>query len=332
MATLPLSGEVTFEDGTLGAFDSETDTDGRLNVRHYSDLARFTYPDFIPWRGAFCAHIDLSVAGGNDAYYTELSFLDTAASGTIAVRFYFYATALTMAASDRFNIFAIESVAGTNEASVSVLNNAGTIQLVFAETGAIAVGAATRLADLIQSQWHCIELVCVLDSGVGNDGTITAYLDGQQVLTAITALDQGAIVSGRLGVVGLDAGTTRGHLLFDQFAADTARIGPLARRFDQTRVLTQSGHAVLGPASILEADILLSSANDETMAMYDTDNASILDISKRVAVFNSENPIYVEKGLYCVLGGTSPVAFIKVQDCRDMNASQIVALGLKSSP
>lgn len=325
MATLPLAFECTFEDGTLGAFDSETDTQSKLGVQHYSYLGRFPFPDYIPYKGAYAALIDLSV-GTADAYYQENTGFDTALAGAVAMRMYFCANQLTMAALDRFTIATLQSGAGTDEATVSVYSpSAGNYQFVAAETGAIAIGANTRAADLIQGKYHCIELVCTIDSG-GADGTIAFLLDGFQVGAAITGLTQAAITQARFGAIGIDAGTTRGLLLYDDITGDTTRVGPLARRFNQARYLTQSGHAVIGPANIIAVDILQSAAFDETLVMYDTDTADTTDLSKRVVVFGEFVPFYVSRGLYCVLAGTNPFASVKVHDACDMSIGNVKRL------
>lgn len=324
---LPYLFQCGFEDGTLGAFDSLSNGNTKVSYKHYSELARtLQFPDAIPYKGSFAAHFDLSL-GTTTAYFEEATGAVVAANTAAAFRCYFWASSnLTMAASDTFDLLIWQSAGPVSEMSINILNNAGTLQLRGGDTGA----GTWRSTDLITNTWHCLELL--INTGTGVNATCSFYVDDQLIGAQITGITSAAMSQARVGAQNIDAGTTAGHLLFDEIVFDDTRVGPLARRFDQTRVLTQSGHAVLGPASIVEADILLSSANDETLVLYDTDNASILDLSKRVAVFGQQNPIYVEKGLYCVLGGTSPVAFIKVQDCRDMNASQIVALGLKSHP
>ena len=145
----------------------------------------------------------------------------------------------------------------------------------------------------------------------------------------MTALDQGAITQARFGAIGLDAGTTRGHLVFDQIVGDTLRVGTLAHRFGMTRILTKTGHAVLGPAGIVEADIVQSAALNETMEMYDTDVADISDPSRRIFVYNSDRPIYVTRGLYCVLGGTNPVAAIKTSSAVDVSEGGVKNFALR---
>lgn len=328
MAVLPLIFEATFDDaGAIAPFDSEVDTDSKGFVRHYSYLAKLPYPECVPYRGAYCYAINLA-GGTNDCYLQELTSFDTAASGTIAFSMYFQAIGLTMATSDRFTIGTLQSGAGTDEATISVINNAGTIQLVAAETGATALGAATRGTDLIQNQWHCLELVGVIDSGGGNDGTLAFYVDGYQVGTTITGLDQAAITQARFGAIGIDAGTTAGLLLYDMIRTDTARVGQLAGRFDIVRIATASMHLALGPGSLIEADLQQSSAVDETMVLYDTDTGDTTDVSMRLPVFQAIRPVYFTKGVYCVLGGTNPIGSIKVYDVSDMDVGGLKHLGV----
>lgn len=330
MASLPLTFECTFDaaqGGSISPFDSETDADSKGNVRHYSYLAKQPYMNHVPYMGAYAYVIDLSL-GANDCYLQRATGFITAASGTIATSFYFYAAQLTMAASDRFTIATIQSGAGTDELTISVYNNAGTIQLVAAETGATAIGAATRGTDLVQGEWHCLELVGVVDSGGGDDGTLAFYVDGYQVGATITGLDQGAITQARFGTIGIDAGTTNGMVMFDMIRADTLRVGTLARRFDITRIATASMHLAIGPGSMIEADIQQSAAFDEQMTLYDTDTGDTSDVSTRLPVFQAIRPVYFRKGVYAVLSGTVPVGSIKVYDTSDMSVGGLRSLGV----
>lgn len=333
MATLPLAFECNFEENSTTPFDSETDTDGKGNVRHYSYLAKQN-PSRIPYLGAYAYEIDLA-GGTNDCYLQEDSAFDTSAAGTVALRFYLWVSGLTMAASDYFTLATLQSAGPTDEAVLGIVRTAGGVyQFVAGETSVLAAaqGAATRSADLIQNQYHCLELACTVDAGVGNDGTIAFFLDGQQVGAAITALDQGALAQMRLGAIGIDAGTTRGILLFDCIAGDTVRVGTFAHRWGQTRILTKTGHAVLGPASIVEADLIQSgAAPDETMTMWDTDEGDTSDLSKRVVVFQAYRSIYVQRGLYCVIAGTNPVGVIKTANSLDQSEGGIKNLAFRRS-
>ncbi len=317
--------EYNFEAGTTAEWDSEVDTESKLNIRHWSWLAQHGARLELPFQGAYAAHIDLS-GGTAAAYLQENDGFDISLAGVLHIRFYVYAKGLTMAASDRFNIFALESVADTNEVAVSIYNNAGDIQLVCSETGATAPGVNTRQTSLVQNVWHCVEVSVTLDSGGGNDGTIDFYVDGYQVGAQIASLDQGAIVHARLGVTGLDAGTTAGHLLFDSVIADDTRVFPVRHRFSEQRMISKSGHVFLGQGQLTDIALMAGAAADNVLTIYDTDEANTSDATNLIIPelrngIASETVVYpsafgqchFERGCYAVLSGTNPRAMFQLQ-------------------
>ena len=82
----PWLSECNFEDGTKGHFDTETDTETRLDFPHYSELAR-TPGMGMPWRGAYCARVNLANDGTPaNALLQETGSWDTSAGGTIFFR------------------------------------------------------------------------------------------------------------------------------------------------------------------------------------------------------------------------------------------------------
>ncbi len=319
----PYVADMNFEAGGVTEFDSEVDTQGKLNVRHWSWLAGHGARLELPYQGAYAMHIDLS-GGTAAAYLQEDNLFDLAADATLHIGFWFYAKDLTMATSDRFNIFALESVADTNEVAVGVINNAGEIQLICAETGATAIGAGSRQTSLAQGVWHHIGLSVNIDAGGGNDGTIDFFVDGYQVGTQITALDQGAIVHARLGVTGIDAGTTTGHLLFDSLVADDTRVYPVRQRFSEQQMAFKSGHLFLGRGELEQVTLMAGAAADNALILYDTDEANTNDPSNiivpelRNAQGASDTVVYkvprgqgwFERGCYAVLSGTNPRALV----------------------
>lgn len=331
--SFPYLHDSNLELGNTSEWDSEVDTESKLSIKHYTELVRryasiaaVGYKDCLPYTGAYCAHIDLSL-GTADAYLEETGNFDTALGGTIHTRFYFWANGLVMAASDRFTIFALQSGAGTDEATISVYNNAGRLQLVAAETGATAVGAGTRACDLLQGQWHCLELASVIDSGAAN-GTITFRVDGFPIGAAMTGLTQAAITQARLGAIGIDAGTTAGHLLFDNIVADDTRVGQWSRRYGRQRILTKSGHAAIGPGTVIEAYYIQAEA-DNTMILHDTDVADLTDMSRQVHVYDAFRPYEFTKGLYVELGGTNPRGVVMVWDALDLSSEGVRRLALR---
>ena len=314
--------QANFETGTNAQFDSETDGDSKLSFPHYSTLVRDAWRE-IPYRGAYAMAIDLRL-GTADAYVQENDGFDLALAGTLSVRFYFLARALTMAASDRYTILTMQSAGPTDEIVVDVRNNAGTIEILAAETGA---SATVRSSPLIQDVWHSVELTVTLDNGVGNNGTIDFYLDGNQVSTQLGSLDQAAIIQARLGAIGIDAGTTAGRLLFDQVIVDNTRVFPFRRRFAQQVMLTQSGHVTVGPGRASSITLLSGGAADNELVLYDTDEANTNDASNIVVPIlrnlNADIPAswkvepyegYFERGLYVALTGTNPRALVTLAD------------------
>ena len=327
----PYVFEANLESGTNAEFTSEVDTENKLSIAHYAMLAKHPARLELPYSGAYAAYINL--AGGTaDAYLQEDTGFDLALAGVRALRLLFYAKGLTMAADDRFTILALQSAGPVDELTISVLNTAGRVRLVMAETGATAV-ASGRSIDLIEGQWHTLEIVFTLDAGGGNDGTATFYVDGYQVGAAVTALDQAALIHARLGAIGIDAGTTAGHLLFDSLVVDDTRVFPV-KRFGQTRLMTKSGHAFIGPGALSSITLLpAANAADAVLALYDTDEANTAAplIVPELRIDVSESLTYTvplaagvfQRGCYAVLSGTNPRAFVTARRATDSGVGPI---------
>lgn len=322
----PFVAEKTFAAGDVSEWDSEVDTESKLTVRHYRDLLLHGGVREAPFRGAYCAHIDLSL-GTADAYLQETENFDIALDGTLSLGFYLWVSGLVMAASDRFTILTLQSTGPVDEIVVDIRNNAGDIQVLASETNA---AATVRACSLVPNQWHHIALDIVLDDGATNDGTIDFYVDGRQVGAQITALDQAAIVQGRWGAMNIDAGTTAGQVLLDKLTIDDARLYPTGTRFDHQRLMTASGLAFRGKGRISSAS-LMAGGTDCSMILYDTDEANTLDASNIIIpeisneylkqTITREVPWYkgtFERGCYVALSGSEPRAFIEAVDSVDM--------------
>ena len=239
----PFISEVGFEAGTLGSFDSETDTDSKLDFPHYSALARV--PGLaMPYRGAYCMRVDLA-GGTNDAYVQEDDDWDMAANETQHWRFMLWVDpAITMANTNEFIVWQLQSSGPVTEAAVVInFTTANGLRIGIGETG------GSQFLPLTTGVWHAVEINAHLDAGGGDDGTLDLTLDGASA-TQVASLDQGAIVQGRLGAMGIDAGTTKGVLLFDEVVSDDAQIYQPAERFPHQMQLTASGHAFVGPGTV----------------------------------------------------------------------------------
>lgn len=313
----PYLSECGFEDGTKGHFDTETDSESRLDFPHYSDLARQPGTS-APYRGAYCMRVNLVNDGTPTACYVqETGSWDLSASGSIFIRFMFYVSNdIVMADTNEFALFELWAATSTPEGGAYVnYTTANGLRLGIGET------AGVNFKPLTTGVWHCLELKYVIDSGGPNDGTLDAWLDGS-AYTQITALDQGAITSGVLGVIYQDAGTTRGTVLFDEVVADDARIFPIVERFPQQVMLTQSGHVFVGAGEVEKIDLLSGAGTDNVLSVFDTDRAYVSDASAAVLelknVANSERvgmwdePIRLHRGCYVALSGTNPRAIVKI--------------------
>ena len=312
-----------FELGTLGHFDAESDSDSKLSFPHYSELAAIPGMP-MPYRGAYCMRVDLSL-GTADAYVQETGSWDTAADGTaIHFRFMFWFGAprgqsVTMANNDLFSIFELWSATNTVEAAIFVqYTTANGYRLGVNETSS-ASGAS--FLGLTLNEWHCVELAATIDNAANNDGTLVLRLDGGAA-TTVSSLNQGAITSGVVGTIGIDAGTTRGVCLFDEIVADDARIFPPLERWPDELLMTASGHAFVGPGTIENITLMSGAGTDNVVSVFDTDTAYTSDASNIVTELkNTANnelvdpagmPVNVIRGAYISMSGTNPRAMVKI--------------------
>ena len=299
--------------GDNGLFDA--DSGALIDFPHYSVLARW---GMAPYAGAYCMRVLL--AGGTTAQYTEeTGSFDFAASANRFVRWYFYlGRDFTMADTNKFSMFHLESVAGTTIEVACGLDRSGANIRIWvaktsgagAETVDIGTLAAPGTPNSCLGKWHHVELNIVIDSGAPNDGTIDAWWNDVAIGSQITALDQSATVDARFGAIEVDAGTS-GTILFDQILLDDARIYSNRERFPTQKTFTKSGHFFIGPGTI-DAAALLSTTAGNIMRLYDTDTASVLDAQGFVvecdlaALPSFEGPATFQRGCYVELTGTNP--------------------------
>ena len=306
----PWVAESSFESTTTPfGWDTETDTDNVLDVPSYWELARFPWSECAPYRGASCLRIALA-GGTNDATLTE-GDIDIADAATRWFRFYLYlAPDFTATANDTLNIFELQQAGGTVESSLGLR--------ITAATGAIEIGIGDGTAPtdfaasaLIRNRWYAIELRALISTaGVG---TLDLYVDGSASLVALTTLTNAAAVG--QGVLGIQnqLATTTGTILMDQFIMDDLQVYPFRERFPLTQILTQSGHAFVGPGNIESATLLTTGASN-TMYLWDTDIANTNDATSRVleldisahTTASDHGSIHFERGCYVALAGTNP--------------------------
>lgn len=311
----PFVTENGFEDGTRGHFDSETDTDSRLDFPHYSDLA--AVPGLLgPFSGAHCLRVDLSV-GTNDAFLTETTSWDVAAAGRLHIRMQMFVTNdITMANADEFEILGLHS-AGAVEAGVFInFTTANGLRI------GIGLDTASSFLPLPTGRWITVELDATVDDGGSNNGTIDLRVDGGAA-TQVASLNQGAVTFGQLGVNDQDAGTTAGVILIDDVISDDARIFPPTFRYPTTRLFTISGHAFVGAGRISDVSLLSGGAADNVLSVFDTDRGNTDDANKVVAELKNtaneqlvryhDGDIQVHRGCFISMSGTNPRALVKIK-------------------
>lgn len=334
----PYVTEATFEDGTDGHFDTETDTESRLDIAHYSALARVPGLD-APFRGAYCLRVNLANDGTPaDAYVQETGSWDmTAGTNDLYQRFYLYLSPdLTMTTTNEFAV--MEYWSGTADAEAGVYVNFTT-----ANGFRLGFGKATASAftPLNLGRWICVETF--FDPAGGGGGTFSGYVDGSLV-ALVTGLTNANITSGVFGVVGQDAGTTAGYVLIDQIVADDARIFPIIDRYPEAVLLTQSGHVFVGEGEVESVELLSGAGTDCVLSVFDTDTgytsaatnvyAELKNTANSERVAHDWPPLkhIFRRGCYIAISGTNPRALVKVRNVAYYDPGAIRKLGLARKP
>lgn len=311
--SFPWIFEESFELGTKGGFDTETDTGSLLDVVHYSTLA--TIPSVpAPFRGAYCVRI---VCGDTNDHTLTEGDIDIADAATGFVRFYLYvAPTFTATADDTFNIFEFQQAGGTNEGSVSMRMTAATNLL---EIGVGDGIVATSFVPFTRGRWTAVELQYKCSTTAV--GTFTLFIDGSSVV-ALTGLTNAAAIG--QGVIGTQdtLSTTTGLILIDQFVFDDLQIYPISVRFPRNLLITKSQHVFLGTGVLENASLLSGAGTDCVLSVFDTDNAGVLDASNvKLELKNVVNsdivdpagvPVPVQRGCYVQLAGTNPRAMLSI--------------------
>lgn len=333
--------ESSFENTTTPfGWDSETDTASQLTVANYAELARYPWPTCAPFAGASCLKLELS-GGTADAFLLE-GDIDVAAAATVHFAFnIWFSPNFTATADDTFNIFELQSAGPVVEATFGARVTAATnaLELGIGETAPTTFGAAIE-----RGKWYTVELVVLLDSGAGNDGTINIYLtpegsnwSSSVYATQVGSLDQAAVIQGVIGMQDHLA-TTTGVMLIDNFIMDDARIYPTPRRFETERLLTQSGHAFVGPGEVCNVTLMSGAATDNVVSVYDTDTADTAVGGLICELKNTANnelvdpagmPVDVVRGCYVSMTGTTPRAMVKMRRVKCYSPATIRDQGLR---
>mgnify|MGYP001582821654 FL=1 len=312
----------TFDDGSRGGFDSETDASAILDFPHYVELAR---TGLHPWQGAHALRCVLS--GTATGFIQEDDGFDVALDGAISIWFPVLIGAdFTLNDGDAVILLALQSTGAVNEVVVGVDRSGANYRLFAGETGATNTQIITRS----NKRWHQVEVVCALDAGGANDGTIDFYVDGGAVGAQITGLDQAAITQARLGAVSGTAAGNAGSLLIGGIIADDLRVYPRDRFPLDTFWVTRDIAAWLGPCTI-DSIVLTGTGTDAVLTVLDTDiyEATALSFSREPVAYvrnvtagdqapGQNLPLKCSRGAYCQLTGANPQAWVSIASPSDV--------------
>ena len=331
----PFIFESDFESGALTTVEwsSETDTASQLEIAGYKDLALLPWPTAAPFRGAYSMRATLS-GGTADAFVSEVD-INIAAAVRNFFRFYIWISPnFTATADDTINIF--EGIAtATAEATFGLRIVSDVINFGIGETAPTSFTSQ----EIERGVWYAVELEFLIDDGAGNNGTIDLYLtkEGEPssatvAATQVASLDQLGVTDGRLGIQDHLA-TTTGVILFDQFVQDTARIYPITRRFDDTVLLTKSGHAFVGRGTVDNVTLMSGAVTGNVVTVYDSDSANTNDATNTVAELKNTAPdelvdpagmpVDIVKGAYVSMTGTNPRARVKLKNVNAFSPATI---------
>jgi hypothetical protein len=143
-------------------------------------------------------------------------------------------------------------------------------------------------------------------------------------------------------VIGQDAGTTAGNVLFDEIVADDAQVYPQDRRFPPQMIMTKDGHAFVGPGMIENVTLLSGSGTDCVLQVFDTDVGNtndqtdvVVELKNTAAnetVDPAAMPAKIIRGAYIKLSGTTPRALVKIKPTRWGGDGAIRTYGMKRAP
>lgn len=311
MASFPFQFESNFEVSDASEWTATVGT--QVDVAGYKELAR--QKSFgMPYRGAYALRATLGT--DTDSYVRSTTVAIT--SGQVGyARFMFYiGDDLTASTTTEILLY-------TTQPAVAALG------LQVSSTGDIKFGIrsgtdALTVSDVVleRGRWYTGKLIA--DTTQTNTCTATIAELGISVTTA-NDIATGAVTEGRLGVIGVGAGSLAditGTILLDQFASDSAAIDAIEDRYPQHLVLTKTSHIFLGHGHLESIQLVAGAGTDCDAKFYDTDVASTSDYdlkavqtnntSSEATNYDGRSNIKFSKGAYAVLSGTDPRVIVTI--------------------
>lgn len=316
---LPLEFHETFEAGTKGNFDSESDSGNRLDFPHQMDIG----DRMMPWRGAYMCRVSLG-KNSDDAYLEEgVSWADGQNRWGRFKMFvgedvqfgndldyarilYFYSSTSTAEARlvlARFEPLGIVLVTETENESWNVNNSHFKVPI---------------------GEWFTVEWELDVDT---DSGYLGAILPNVCRITSRNAA-MGTITKFRLGSIDQNGDIT-GTIYFDDFMVDEGRLydDPSAHNgalSGGSLFFLQSGFAFLGEGAIDHVTLIDGGSNDSRVRIYDAFEPTALPagslrydlkaVSGNPTPQSSSNLVPFRRGAYVQLSGTNPQAIVRLGD------------------
>lgn len=302
-----------FELGTKGSLDTETDTVNQIDVIGWRALQNYPWR-VAPYSGAYCARIQLT-GGTADATYTETT-CDFADGVTVYFKFeIWFSPTFTGTADDTCSLFELQGAASAVTGSVGfrVVAATNVINLGIGSAASGAVPATFAPQEIQRGVWYTVELKFLCSTGVAGTADLYFTREGDPTQVAAQASITGATnIAVTDCVIGIQdqLATTKGVILIDGFIEDDGRIYPQPR-YAYEQVITQSGHAFVGPGWIRGAAVLAGTA--PFITLFDTDVADVTSAMSYTLYFDPTlgqssvgGGIYFQHGCYVQLAGTNP--------------------------
>ena len=315
---LPLEFFKSFEMGTKGNFDSETDTGNRLDFPHAKDIA-----PVMPYRGAYCMRINLG-KNSSDAYLEEgVSWPDqTDRFGRFRI---FVGNDVQFGNdADHVTLLQFYSSTSTKEARVLLarLDPLGVCLVTQMEGDTWGFGNWLPQLKITLGKWITVEFEQWVDAALG---FVSVKFAGAGNAPS-ARFPEGTITKFRLGAID-QSGDITGTIYIDDFAIDEDRLyednsahnGALS---GGSMFFVQSGFAFLGAGEIESVSLVDGGSGNCRLKIYDTAEPtakplgslrdSLATLSNNATEQSRHRGFRVTRGAYVELSGTNPQAIVRL--------------------
>jgi len=323
-----IAGEETFDHSSLSSpveanFEANTffgdmavaDTQGKMSVPHFTELARIPGAP-MPYRGCRCLRF-LSDNNSSASALNEDTAFDCLINDSKSYRFMVYVNddlSLDDATADSFWLLELESTGPVSELVFGITGTSTGIKWGWGETS-----TATQSAGLATGKWTSIEIHIYCHATLG---TIDVWIDGV-AQTQISSLATAEVIQAKFGLQSMEA-DTYADIYMDQIlwgaatisAATTNRLFAIGERHPETMAIHSSQQVCVGPGKLENVQLLSGAGTDAMLRIYDTDIANpsegrLIAAIKATAANETVDPagmpIRFNRGVYADLTDTAGI-------------------------